>query len=99
MHCNGESFIAELKTADIPLRTFIKKDMNHGFCGGPHLDSSTRDIDQFLQKCGLLERPDDDLPGEVSRYPIILQSQEVDAGKVERSELKTLEFPTKADSE
>ena len=89
---NGESFIAELQQAGIPLRTYIKAGMNHGFCSGPHLDSSTRDIDQFLQECGLLSAPAAELTDEVSRYPFILHSQAVDAGRVERSVFKKLVF-------
>jgi hypothetical protein len=54
---NGESFVKELGQAGVPLRTYIKEDEGHGFCSSPlHLETSTLDIDDFLQECGLLDK-------------------------------------------
>ena len=54
---NGQSFVKELGQAGIPLRTYIKADGGHGFCSSPlHLETSTLDMDDFLQECGLIEK-------------------------------------------
>jgi acetyl esterase/lipase len=92
---NGESFIAELEQAGIPLRTYIKEGMSHGFCSGPHLDPSTRDIDNFLQENNLLTPPTSEFPDKISRYVVIQHMQAVNAGKLKPSVPQTLEFPTK----
>jgi len=92
---NGESFIAELKKAGIPLRTYLKEGQGHGFCSGPHLDASTRDIDNFLQECGLLPPPKTELPDKMTGAARNKHMHAALAGKLKRTEPKILEFPTK----
>jgi acetyl esterase/lipase len=93
---NGESFIAELKKAGIPLRTYLKEGQNHGFCSGPHLDPSTRDVDAFLQECGLLAPPVTDLSGPITRAASRTQTQAVSTAAVQRAAPTVLAFPTRA---
>jgi hypothetical protein len=92
---NGESFIAELEKAGIPLRTYLEEGMGHGFCSGPHLDASTRDIDHFLQECGLLAPPKTQQPDTITGAARGRHVQAALAGKLKRVAPKILEFPTK----
>lgn len=92
---NGQSFIAELEKAGIPLRTYLKEGMGHGFCSGPHLEPSTRDIDDFLQECGLLSPLKMEQPLKVDGAARGRHIQAAFAGKVKRVVPLVLDFPTK----
>jgi acetyl esterase len=94
---NGASFIAELEKAGIPLRTYLREGQGHGFCSGPHLDPSTRDIDDFLQECRLLPPAEAELPDKMTGAARGRHMQAALAGKVKRAEPEILEFPTKPD--
>jgi len=94
---NGESFVKELSEAGIPLKTYIKADAGHGFCSGPpHLAPSTLDADLFLQQCGLLEKGSASLPQSSGEAMLNELLQNIEAGKLQPIELKTLEFVTQA---
>ena len=94
---NGESFVKELSEAGIPLKTYIKADAGHGFCSSPpHLGPSTLDADLFLQQCGLLEKGSAPLPQSSGRAMLNELLQKIEAGNLQPTELKTLEFVTQA---
>lgn len=93
---NGESFVKELTEAGIPLKTYIKPDAGHGFCSGPpHLGPSTLDLDLFLQQCGLLEKGSAPLPKTSGGAMLNAFLQTIEAGKLPRTNAKTLSFVSK----
>ncbi len=92
---NGESFIAELQKAGILLRTYLIEGQGHGFCSGAHLEPSTWDIDDFLQKCGLLSPPETEEPYKVDGAARWRYMQAALAGELKPNEPELLEFPKK----
>ena len=89
---NGESLIKGAQQAGLPLKTYIKEGFGHGFCSRPpQLALSTWDVDQFLQKLGILEKGDAELPKMSFTKLLRDRMAEIHAGKLKPSEPKMLE--------
>jgi acetyl esterase len=94
---NGESFVKELGQAGVPLRTYIKEDGGHGFCSSPlYLETSTLDIADFLQECGLLDKGAVPGPGKKTSGAWANQHRrQILQGQAKLSQPKVLEFVNK----